>query len=99
MVDKFIILYLVLMGKASVIEQYVIDKVREVRLLKSISQASLSIQMGLSDKFVGNVESLNQPSKYNINHLNKIASILGCSIKDFFPDEPIVGELVKTYNK
>ncbi|KQS36855.1 helix-turn-helix domain-containing protein [Pedobacter sp. Leaf194] len=87
------------MGKASVIEQFVIDKVREIRLLKEVSQASLSIQMGLSAKFVGNVESPNQPNKYNINHLNKIAFILGCSVKDFFPDVPIDIELQKTYNK
>jgi len=96
---KFFILYLVLMGKASIIEQYIIDKVREIRLSQNISQASLSIEMGLSGKFVGNVENPNQPNKYNINHLNKIAHILNCSMKDFFPDEPIIGELKKTYSK
>jgi len=87
------------MGKASEIEQFVIDKVREIRLLKKHGQKQLSIAMGLSAKFVGNVESTKTDDKYNLNHLNKIAEILECSIKDFFPDVPIPGDLERTYPK
>lgn len=43
--------------------------------------------MGLSEKFVGNVESSKTSDKYNLNHLNKIAEIFDCSIRDFFPDK------------
>jgi len=85
--------------KLSKIEQYVIDKVRELRLKKNYSQTKLSIDMGLSEKFVGNVESTKTDDKYNINHLNKIAEILDCSIKDFFPDGYIPGELQKKSTK
>ncbi|MNL66676.1 Helix-turn-helix domain protein [compost metagenome] len=77
------------------IEQFVIDKVREFRLERKIGQEKLSIDMGLAAKFVGNVESPKRPEKYNINHLNKIAEIFDCSIKDFFPDQYIPGELLK----
>jgi transcriptional regulator with XRE-family HTH domain len=87
------------MGKASEIEQFVIDKVREIRLLKNFGQQQLSVLMGLNGKFVGNVESTKTPDKYNINHLNKIAEILDCSIKDFFPDKAIPGEIERTYPK
>jgi len=87
------------MSNASPIEQYAIDKVREIRLLKNVGQKALSVEMGLSDKFVGNVESPKRKEKYNLEHLNKIAEILRCSIKDFFPHEPIVGELKKAYTK
>ncbi|MNY81059.1 hypothetical protein D3C86_2224270 [compost metagenome] len=55
--------------------------------------------MGLNGKFVGNVESTKTPEKYNINHINKIAEIFQCSIKDFFPDNPIPGEIERVYPK
>lgn len=87
------------MVELSKIEQYVVDKVREIRLDKKYSQTKLSIDMGLSEKFVGNVESTKTNDKYNINHLNKIAEVLDCSIKDFFPDGYIPGELQKRVTK
>lgn len=74
------------MSEISKIEQHVIDKVRELRIKAGISQEMLSVKMELSSKFVGNVESSKRTAKYNINHLNKIAEILGCSMRDFFPD-------------
>jgi transcriptional regulator with XRE-family HTH domain len=77
------------MIEISKIEQYVIDRVREIRMKAGISQVNLSVDMELNSKFVGNVESSKTRDKYNLNHLNKIAEILNCSIKDFFPDIPI----------
>ncbi|SEB21357.1 helix-turn-helix domain-containing protein [Pedobacter hartonius] len=77
------------MSEISKIEQYVIDRVREIRMKAGISQVNLSVDMELNSKFVGNVESNKTRDKYNLNHLNKIAEILNCSIKDFFPDSPI----------
>lgn len=80
------------MAGISDIEQYVIDKVRKKRQIAKISQAKLSEEMELSSKFVGNVESPKTTDKYNINHLNRIAVILNCSIKDFFPEKPFTIE-------
>ena len=77
------------MAEISAIEQYVIDKVREKRIKAGLTQVVLSLAMDLSSKFVGNVESDRTTAKYNINHLNKLAIVLECSIKDFFPEEPI----------
>ncbi|MFC4213356.1 helix-turn-helix domain-containing protein [Pedobacter lithocola] len=77
------------MGKLSPIEQYVIDKVREKRIKAGLTQAVLSVAMDLNPRFVGSVERAKTDDKYNINHLNKLAIIFECSIKDFFPDKPI----------
>jgi transcriptional regulator with XRE-family HTH domain len=77
------------MSKVSDIEQYVIDRVKEVRTKAGFSQVKLSLEMDLNPKFVGNVESTKTPDKYNLNHLYKIAEILGCSMKDFFPEGAI----------
>lgn len=81
------------------IEQYVIERVKEKRTSKGIAQDKLSVMMGLNEKFVTKVENPNRIEKYNINHLNKIAEILDCSIRDFFPDGFIPGDLQKTYSK
>ena len=83
------------MSEISKIEQFVIDRVRELRMKAGISQINLSVDMGLNAKFVGNVESSKTPDKYNLNHLNKISEILECSIKDFFPNQPIPSEFSK----
>lgn len=69
------------------IEQYVIDKVRQIRIEKRISQAELANLINVSIGFIGNVENPKYRAKYNIVHLNEIAKVLGCSIKDFFPDK------------
>jgi transcriptional regulator with XRE-family HTH domain len=70
------------------IEQYLIDKVREVRTTKKVSQMVLSQKIDMSDTFVGHVESKKKAAKYNVNHINAIAKALDCSVKDFFPDKP-----------
>jgi len=79
------------------IEQYVIERVKERRISKGLSQDKLSVMMGLNEKFVTKVENPNRIEKYNINHLNKIAEILDCSIQDFFPNGFIPGDLKKSY--
>lgn len=87
----FFIVYLASrMAEISKIEQYVIDKVKEKRVKAGLTQTVLSVAMDISSKFVGNVESAKSKAKYNINHLNKLAIIFECSIKDFFPDTPII---------
>ena len=67
------------------IEEFVIDKVREFRIQKKISQAELADMLDLSSGFIGKIESKNHSAKYNLNHLNKLADILNCSPKDFLP--------------
>lgn len=71
------------------IEQYVIDRVKKKRMELHISQVALADSINVSKGFIGNVEVPNNDYKYNINHLNEIAKVLNCSIKDFFPDKPL----------
>ncbi len=65
------------------------NQVRRQRLAKGISQATLSFGIGVTRGFVGQVESENSSSKYNLNHLNDIAIFLECSMRDFFPERPL----------
>jgi len=68
------------------IEQYVIDKVKEIRTGKGISQAKLAHLIDLSVGFIGNVENPRHIAKYNLNHLNRISIELNVPFKDFFPE-------------
>ena len=71
------------------IERFIITKVKEKREEKGISQSALSLAIGKSTSYVSDVEAQSKTAKYNIKSLNIIAIALGCSIKDFLPDEPI----------
>ena len=73
----------------SKIDLYVINKTRELRLEKNISQAELANELGMSVGFIGKVESRKYPSHYNLKHLNELAKILDCSPQDFLPKKPI----------
>ena len=69
------------------IEQFVIDRVREMRQKKGISQAELADRIDVSRGFIGAVENPHQRAKYNLSILNEIAKVMDCSIRDFFPDK------------
>lgn len=71
------------------IDQFIIDKVKEIREKQDISQEKLSVGAGYYKTLVANVERPERPEKYNIYHLNGFAKFLRCSIKEFFPDEPL----------
>lgn len=71
------------------IDQYVVDKVKEKRLEKNLSQADLAYELDMSVGFIGKVESNKYPTHYNIRHLNELAKILKCSPQDFLPKKPI----------
>ncbi|HEV7783335.1 MAG TPA: helix-turn-helix transcriptional regulator [Chitinophagaceae bacterium] len=74
----------------SEIEQYIIDKVREIRLSKKVSQAAIAYGLGFeSTSYIGEIESSKNADAYNIDHLNEIAKILQCSPKDFWPEQPL----------
>lgn len=73
----------------SKIDLYVINKVKEKRVEKDLSQADLANELGMSVGFIGKVESSKYPSHYNIKHLNQLAKILECSPQDFLPKKAI----------
>ena len=69
----------------SKIDLYVIEKVKEKRTGRNLSQADLAFELGMSIGFIGKVESPKYPAHYNIRHLNELAKILKCSPQDFLP--------------
>lgn len=71
------------------IEQYIIKRIKDIREEKGISQTSLSLAIGKSTSYISDIEAQSKTAKYNIKSLNLIAIALGCSIKDFLPDNPI----------
>lgn len=74
----------------SAIEQYIINRVKEIRIAKGKSQADIAYGIGFeSTGYVGNMESSNPENSeaYNIDHLNEIAKLLECSPKDFMPEK------------
>jgi len=71
----------------SPIEQYVIDRVREMRIERKISQRELADLLEMSNGFIGMVESPIKRAKYNLQHIEKLAKILECSPREFLPDK------------
>lgn len=68
------------------VEFEVIEKVKELRKSKGWSQRTLSNKMGFSESFVGKVESLSQPEKYNLRHLIILKKIFSLTtLDDLFP--------------
>nr|WP_322625889.1 helix-turn-helix transcriptional regulator [uncultured Flavobacterium sp.] len=74
------------------IELYIIEKVKEIRKSKKISQQVLSLAIGKGTSFISDIEAPSKTAKYNVLHLNLIAKALDCSPKDFWPDEPVLEE-------
>lgn len=71
--------------KKTKFEIAVIDKVREIRLEKGFTQEYVAGLLGVATSFISQVESPGIPSKYNLNHLNRLAFEFECSPKDFMP--------------
>jgi transcriptional regulator with XRE-family HTH domain len=67
------------------IEQYVIDKVKEIRTAKGISQRELAARLDVSEGFIANVENKSYRAKYNLKHINALARILTCSPRELLP--------------
>ncbi|OOG76450.1 helix-turn-helix domain-containing protein [Algoriphagus sp. A40] len=71
-------------------ELAVIQKVKEIRENRKLGQRDIAALLGVTEGFIGQIESPNNASKYNLNHLNILAKELECSPKDFLPDEPVL---------
>jgi transcriptional regulator with XRE-family HTH domain len=76
-------------SKKTPLDLYIIDKVKQMRIAHGISQAVLATKLEVSNAFIGQIEDPNHSSKYNVNHINKLAKIFICSPKDFLPEDPI----------
>lgn len=76
--------------KKSNFEIAVADKVAEIRRLKGLTQSDLATMLEVTRGFIGQVESPNNSSSYSLDHLNRIAFELNCSVHDLLPSKPIV---------
>ncbi len=68
------------------IDQFVVDKVKEMRISNNYSQIDLAVLLDVSNGFIGKIESNKFTTKYNLSHINKLAKVFNCSPKDFLPD-------------
>lgn len=75
-------------GKSG-IDIYIINVVRERRVIAKISQSELATMLEVSNGFIGQVESSKYPTKYSTDQLNQLAKIFSCSPKDFLPQQPL----------
>lgn len=71
------------------IENYVIQKVRKLRIERGMSQREFGDNINLSQSFIRDCESPYKRSKYNLNHLNEIVRVFGCSFDYFFPENAL----------
>ena len=71
------------------IDWFIVNRVREIRIDKNVSQADIAYHLNLSVDFIGHNESLNFRAKYNTIHLNELAKLFNCSPKDFWPEKGI----------
>ena len=72
----------------SKIEKYVIERVKDKRIASGFSQAYLADLIDVTPGFIGKAESPKYLTKYNLNHINKLAIIFNCSPQEFLPVKP-----------
>jgi transcriptional regulator with XRE-family HTH domain len=77
--------------------QYIINRIKSVRINKGVSQVELSLRSNLSQSFIANIEKgKKQPS---VLTLIRIADALEVNPKDFFPEFPDSGSKEETKEK
>ena len=76
--------------KKSNIELAIIRRTIAVRKEKGLSQNNVAKMLDLTRGFIGQVESINSSSVYSLDHLNRLALKLNCSLHDFVPKDPII---------
>ena len=76
-------------AKKTRFELAVIERVIEKRRQLGLTQEYIAEVLGLTQGFVGQIESPKSASKYNLNHLNRLAEEMGCSPREFLPDNAV----------
>jgi DNA-binding XRE family transcriptional regulator len=73
----------------NIIDWFIVNKVKEMRIQKGISQVDIAVHLNLSTGFIGQVESPNYRAKYKTLHLNDLAKLFKCSPRDFWPEKSL----------
>lgn len=76
-------------AKKTRFELAVIERVTERRRLLGLTQEYIAEVLGLTQGFIAQIESPNSASKYNLNHLNKLAREMECSPREFLPQNSV----------
>lgn len=79
----------------SELDLFIINKVKEIRTTKNISQVNLAILLNFAEGLISKVENPRQRAKYSIRHLNLLARVLHCSPRDLLPEKVLTHDLVK----
>ena len=69
---------------------YIINQVKLRRLILGISARSLAKELGLVPQYISKIESMKQVYQYPLEMLAKIAKILGCEVRDFYPPDELL---------
>ena len=64
----------------------VIGLVKAMREVKNLSQDDLAEYLDVTRGFIGQIESPQARTKYNLNQLNRLAYEMKCSPRDFIPE-------------
>lgn len=67
----------------------IINKVRQLRLAKNISQSTLAATIGVSAGQIGNIETPTRTHKYTLAQLSIICDELGVALTSLFFDDEI----------
>lgn len=71
---------------------YIINRIKFLRFVLGISAEQLSGDISMSDSYISSVESMANKSQYPYEILIKIAKVLGCSVRDFYPSDEVLME-------
>jgi transcriptional regulator with XRE-family HTH domain len=78
---------------------FIINRVKFVRILRGFNAEELSVKIEMSDSYISSVENLLNKHQYTHQILIKIAEVLECSPRDFYPSDEVLqnnsGELVE----
>ena len=77
----------------------VINRVKQIREEKGYTQDDIAVFLDTSPGYIGQVESPTTRSKYNLNHLNRLAFEMKCSPQDFLPKDPFAEKIISGRRK
>lgn len=69
---------------------FIINQVKLRRLILGISARELARLIEMSDSYVSSIESMVTRNQFTINELGKIALVLKCEVRDFYPPDEIL---------
>ena len=70
-------------------ELAIVDLVRQKRRENKLTQENIATCLDVTPWYIGQIESLTEPSMYTHDQLNVLAIEMDCSPKDFYPEKPV----------